>query len=56
MIKFLGQALFKAKYFAQDFIHGAGAAVAAAVGGGSSKKHKRKRVLKKTIYGTVVSV
>lgn len=56
-MSFFGQAYFKAKYFAQDLLHGAEDVIAAVVvGGGGGKKHKRKRVLRKTIYGTVVSV
>lgn len=55
---FLGQAYFRAKYFAQALLHGAiDAAITTATGsGGSNKKHRRKRVLKRTVYGTVVSV
>ena len=53
----LRQRTFAALTFAARTLHGlVDVAVAAAVGGGGGKKHKRKRVLKKTIYGTVVSV
>lgn len=54
---FLGQAYFRAKYFAATLLHGAAAVAAAAIsGGGGGKKHRRKRVLKRTVHGAVISV
>ena len=52
---FFGQVYFKAKYFAQQLLHGVATEVTSTQGGGGGKKIRRKRVFKKYILGAVIS-